>query len=53
VWLTAKKTASMKARRASGGGPNVPLLAATFAGIAGAVGALAFWRKQHSGDATA
>jgi hypothetical protein len=53
VWLTAKKTASMKARRASGGGPNVPLVAATFAGVAGAVGALAFWRKQHSGDATA
>jgi hypothetical protein len=54
VWTTAKKTAGMKAKRKVSGGPNVPLVAATFAGLAGAVGALAFWRKQHgSGDATA
>lgn len=53
VWTTAKKTASMKAKRkVSGGRPKAPFIAA-FAGLAGAVGALAFWRKQHSGDATA
>jgi hypothetical protein len=52
VWTTAKKTASMKAKRKVSGGPNVPLLAASAAGVAGAVGALAFWRRQHSGDAT-
>ena len=56
VWTTAKKTASMKARKKMPGienrRPNGPLLA-TFAGLAGAVGALTFWRRQHSGDATA
>jgi hypothetical protein len=57
VWTTAKKTASMKAKRTvsrnESGGPSKPLLAATFAGLAGAVGALAFWRRQHGGDAPA
>jgi hypothetical protein len=57
VWTTAKKTASMKAKRTVSGseskGPSKPVLAATFAGLAGAVGALAFWRKQHGGDAPA
>lgn len=54
VWTTAKRTASMKAKKKMPGNrPNVPLVAATFAGLAGAVGALAFWRRQHSGDATA
>jgi len=59
VWGTAKRAASYKAKRSvrsSGDSrrPSVPVVAATFAGLAGAVGALAFWRKQHgSGDATA
>ena len=57
VWTTAKKTASMKAKRSmssgESSGPSKPLLAATFAGLAGAVGALAFWRRQHGGDAPA
>ena len=57
VWTTAKKTASMKAKRTVSGsessGPSKPLVAATFAGLAGAVGALAFWRRHNSGDATA
>lgn len=57
VWTTAKRTAAMKARKKMPGvenrRPNVPLVAATFAGLAGAVGALAFWRRQHSGDAPA
>lgn len=57
VWTTAKKTASMKAKRSmsssESSGPSKPLVAATFAGLAGAVGALAFWRRQHSRDAPA
>ena len=57
VWTTAKRTASMKARKKMPGvqnrRPNAPLVAVTFAGLAGAVGALAFWRKQHSDEATA
>jgi hypothetical protein len=57
VWTTAKKTASIKAKRSmsssESSGPSKPLVAATFAGLAGAVGALAFWRRHNSGDATA
>ncbi len=53
VWTTAKRAAAMKAKRKVSGGPNMPLVAASFAGLAGAVGALAFWRRQHSSDATA
>lgn len=57
VWQTAKRTATFKARKKLPGienrRPNAPLVAMTFAGLAGAVGALAFWRKQHAGDAPA
>lgn len=57
VWTTAKRMATMKARKKLPGiensRPNAPLVAVTFAGLAGAVGALAFWRRQHAGDATA
>ena len=54
VWTTAKRAAAMKAKKKLPGNsrPNAPLVAATAAGLAGAVGALAFWRR-HSGDATA
>lgn len=54
VWTTAKRAAKMKARNMTPGienrRPNAPLLAATFAGFAGAAGALAFWRKQHTAE---
>ena len=57
VWGTAKRAASYKAKRSVKGSdsrrPSVPIVAATFAGLAGAVGALAFWRRQHGGDAPA
>ena len=54
VWTTAKRTATYKAKRKMPGNnrPSVPLVAATFAGLAGAVGAVAFWRR-HAGDAPA
>ena len=55
VWTTAKRTASMKAKKKVSGNessrPSKPLVAATFAGLAGAVGALAFWRRKHGDDA--
>jgi len=57
VWTTTKRMAARTAKKSVSGGdsrrPSVPLVAATFAGLAGAVGALAFWRRQHGGDAPA
>jgi hypothetical protein len=52
VWKVGKRTAKRKAKGAAptmeGGRPNKSLLAA--GGLAGAVGALAFWRKKKSGE---
>ena len=54
VWTVGKRVAKRKAKSAAptveGGRPNKSLLAVA---IAGAVGALTFWRRHNSGDATA
>ena len=51
VWTVGKRVAKRKAKSAAptveGGRPNKSLLAVA---IAGAVGALTFWRRQRSGD---
>jgi hypothetical protein len=54
VWQVAKRSASRKAKKAKpsveGGRPNKSLVAA---GIAGAAGALTFWRKRRgSGESS-
>ena len=50
VWKVGKRTAKRKAKGAApaieGGRPNKSLLAA--GSVAGAVGALAFWRKKKT-----
>jgi hypothetical protein len=50
VWKVGKRTAKRKAKGAApsveGGRPNKSLVAA---GIAGAAGALTFWRKRRGG----
>ena len=52
VWKVGKRTAKRKAKGAApgieGGRPNKSLLAISAGGLAGAVGALAFWRKKKS-----
>jgi hypothetical protein len=52
VWKVGKRTAKRKAKGAApsieGRRPNKSLLAAS--GLAGAVGALAFWRKKKSSE---
>jgi hypothetical protein len=54
VWKVGKRTAKRKAKGAApgieGGRPNRSLLAAS--GLAGALGALAFWRKKKSGESS-
>jgi hypothetical protein len=54
VWKVSKRAMKRKAKAAKpsveGGRPNKSLLAATAAGAAATVGALAFWRKRHGGD---
>jgi LPXTG-motif cell wall-anchored protein len=51
VWQLSKRAAKQKAKSAapsSGGGrPNKSMVAV---GLAGAAGALTFWRKRRSGD---
>jgi LPXTG-motif cell wall-anchored protein len=51
VWKVGKRTAKRKAKEVApsveGGRPNKSLLAA--GGLAGAAGALTFWRKKKSG----
>jgi LPXTG-motif cell wall-anchored protein len=53
VWQVSKRAAKQTAKSAapsSGGGrPNKSLLAV---GLAGAAGALTFWRKRRSGDSS-
>jgi LPXTG-motif cell wall-anchored protein len=53
VWQLSKQAARRKAKSAassSGGGrPNKSMVAV---GLAGAAGALTFWRKRRSGDST-
>lgn len=55
VWQVGKRTAKKKAKRAvpsvEGGRPNKPLIAVSVAGLAGTVGALAFWRR-HGDEAS-
>lgn len=52
VWKVAKRAGRRKARNAApsveGGRPNATLIAATLAGV---VGALTFWRKHHTSEA--
>lgn len=51
VWKVGKRTAKRKAKDAApsveGGRPNKSLIAAA---IAGAAGALTFWRKRRGGE---
>ena len=51
VWQGSKRFAKLKAKGVtpSRGGSNKSLLAL---GLAGAAGALTFWRKRRSGDST-
>ena len=54
VWKLGKRTAKRKAKGVAptieGGRPNRPLVAA--GGLAGALGALAFWRKKKTAEKT-
>lgn len=51
VWKVGKRVAKRKAKGAApsveGGRPNTSLVAMT---VAGAAGALTFWRKRRGGD---
>jgi LPXTG-motif cell wall-anchored protein len=53
IWQVSKRAAKRKAKSAApatgGGRPNKSLLAV---GLAGAAGALTFWRKRRSGDSS-
>jgi hypothetical protein len=50
VWQVSKRAAKQKAKGSSGSGrPNKSMVAV---GLAGAAGALTFWRKRRSGDST-
>lgn len=54
VWKVSKNAMKYKAQAArpsvEDGRPNKSLVAATAAGAAATVGALAVWRKRHGGD---
>jgi hypothetical protein len=56
TWKVGKRVARRKAKAATpsveGGRPNASLLATMVAGAAGAVGALAFWRKRRGGESS-
>ena len=53
VWQVSKRAAKRKAKTATpstgGGRPNKSMVAV---GLAGAAGALTFWRKRRSGDSS-
>jgi hypothetical protein len=56
VWKVGKRTAKRKAKGATpsieGGRPNKSLIGISVAGLASAVGALAFWRKRRGGESS-